>query len=200
MRPLAPLSSAALRAGVVVVLLAGCASGGQGGPGGPGAARRQAGADTIPAAAPNTTAHADLRDANGNAIGTVTLTQTRHGVLVTGDLTSLPPGVHAIHVHDTGRCEAPFTSAGGHFSPVPHTHGFKSQMGPHAGDLPNFSVAANGTGHVEALSRELTLAPGPVGPFGPVGASIIVHAGPDDYASDPAGNSGPRIACGVITR
>jgi Cu-Zn family superoxide dismutase len=151
-------------------------------------------------AAPNTTAHADLRDVNGNSIGTITLTQTPHGVLVTGDLTGLPPGIHALHVHDVGRCEPPFTSAGGHFNPTMRAHGFKAPMGSHAGDLPNFAVSANGSAHVEKYTRDLSLAPGPMSLFDADGASIVVHAGPDDYVSDPAGNSGPRIACGVIAR
>src|SRR5438105_840475 len=169
-----------------------------GGPGGPGGMRGQRlPGDTLPTAAMNTTARADLRDVNGNSVGIVTLTQTAHGVLITGDLTTLPPGLHAIHIHDTGRCEPPFTSAGGHLNPGMRTHGFRSQTGPHAGDLPNFTVNASGSGHVEAYDRDLTLA---AGMFGMNGASIIVHGGPDDYQSDPAGNSGPRIACGVVSR
>jgi superoxide dismutase, Cu-Zn family len=137
---------------------------------------------------------------NGNSIGTVTLTQTTRGVLLVGHLTSLPPGPHAIHVHDSGRCEPPFTSAGGHFNPTQRGHGFKSPMANHAGDLPNFLAAADGQGHVETISRDLTLAPGPIGLFDGDGASLVVHAGADDYASDPAGNSGNRVACGVIAR
>ena len=154
----------------------------------------------MPKAAPNTTARADVRDVNGNSLGIITLTQTPRGVLVAGDLTNLTPGLHAIHVHDAGRCEPPFTSAGGHFNAMQHTHGFKSSTGNHNGDMPNFMVAANGTGHVEYLSRDLSLAPGPIGLFDGDGASIVVHSGPDDYASDPAGNSGTRQACGVIAR
>jgi Cu-Zn family superoxide dismutase len=210
MRSIAPLSRALVAAASLAVTLAACSSnqagpapggpGGPGGPGRPGARPQRLPGDTIPTAAPNTTARADMRDVNGNAVGTVTLTQTPRGVLISGDLTSLPPGLHAIHVHDVGRCEPPFTSAGGHFNPGQRAHGFRNSNGNHFGDLPNFSVGASGTGHVETVSRDLTLAPGMVGIFHPGGSSIVVHAGPDDYQTDPAGNSGNRIACGVVTR
>ena len=156
--------------------------------------------DVAPRAAPNTTAHADLRDADGRAMGTITLTQGPRGVIVSGDVTGLTPGAHAIHVHDSGRCEATFTSAGGHFNPSARAHGFKASLGSHFGDMPNIMANSAGTAHVEYYSPALTLAPGMGGLFDGDGASIIVHAGPDDYASDPAGNSGNRIACGVITR
>src|SRR5688572_21478606 len=99
---------------LLLTAVAACASGGGPAQGGP---RQGAPADSTPAAPPNTTARAELRDVNGNAIGSVSLTQTTRGVLVVGHLTSLPPGPHAIHVHDVGRCEPPFTSAGGHFNP-----------------------------------------------------------------------------------
>ena len=200
MRKIAPLllTFASLGAGLA---LSACAS--NRGPGGPGGARRSGApgdSTTLPAAAPNTTAHAELRDANGTSIGTVTLTQVTRGALIVGDLTGLPAGVHAIHIHDAGRCEPPFTTAGGHFNPTVRSHGYKSAMPNHAGDLPNFSVGASGAGHVEAMSRDLSLAGGPIGLFDGDGASVVVHANADDYASEPAGNAGPRIACGVITR
>ena len=115
-------------------------------------------------------------------------------------MTGLPAGIHALHVHESGRCEAPFTSAGGHLNLAPHTHGVKSPQGPHNGDLANFNAPASGPAHIEQISRDLTMATGPVGIFDADGASLVVHAGPDDYVSDPAGNAGPRIACGSITR
>jgi Cu-Zn family superoxide dismutase len=197
MRSPAPLFRALLAA----VAVAACSSNQAApGPGGPGGMRGQrAPGDTLPMAAPNTTARADLRDVNGNSIGVVTLTQTRHGVLLTGDLTNLPPGLHAIHVHDVGRCEPPFTSAGGHLNPGQRAHGYRSPNGNHFGDLPNIGAGTTGTAHVETISRDLTLASGMIGVFDADGTSLVVHAGPDDYQSDPAGNSGNRIACGVIT-
>ena len=201
MRSLAPLSRALLAAAALAACSSNQSGPAPGGPGGPGGPRPQrAPGDTIPTAAPNTTARADVRDVNGNSVGTLTLTQTPRGVLITGDLSSLPPGLHAIHVHDVGRCEPPFTSAGGHFNPGQRAHGFRNANGNHFGDLPNFSVGANGTGHVEYISRDITLAQGMVGVLHPGGTSLVVHAGPDDYQSDPAGNSGNRIACGVVTR
>jgi superoxide dismutase, Cu-Zn family len=145
--------------------------------------------------------HVDLKDAKGNSVGMAMVSPVKGGgVSIDLDVHGLPPGEHAIHFHAVPKCEAPFTSAGGHFNPTQRSHGYKSPMANHAGDLPNFLAVASGDGHVEAISRDLSLAPGPVGLFDGDGASLVVHAGADDYQSDPAGNSGNRIACGVITR
>ena len=166
----------------------------------PAARRPDAGAPATPQSNVNATARADMRDTQGRALGTVTLTQTPHGVLVQGDLSNLPPGTRAIHFHEVGRCDSPFTSAGGHYNPTQRVHGFKSAGGYHAGDLPNIGIGANGTGRVDHLSREVTLGTAPGTLFDVDGTSLVIHAGPDDYATDPAGGSGARIACGVIAR
>src|SRR4051812_8420379 len=123
MRSLAPFSRALFAASALAACSSNQAAPAPGGPGGPRPQR--APGDTIPTAAPNTTGRAEVRDVNGNSVGTLTLTQTPRGVLISGDLSSLPPGLHAIHVHDVGRCEPPFTSAGGHFNPGQRAHGFR---------------------------------------------------------------------------
>lgn len=168
--------------------------------GGPASRGPAAGTTATPQSAVNATARADLRDTDGKALGTITLTQTPHGVLLQGDLSNLPPGTRAIHFHETGRCDSPFTNAGGHYNPTQRVHGFKSAGGYHAGDLPNIGIGANGTGRVDHLSRDVTLGTGPGSLFDGDGTSIVVHGGPDDYATDPAGGSGARIACGVVAR
>ncbi len=132
--------------------------------------------------------------------GTMTLTQTPHGVLLQGDLANLPPGTKGIHFHETGRCDPPFTSAGGHYNPTVRVHGFKSAGGYHAGDLPNIGIGSNGAGRVDMISRDVTLGNGPGSLFDGDGTAIMIHSGPDDYATDPAGGSGARIVCGVVAR
>ncbi|HEX3866329.1 MAG TPA: superoxide dismutase family protein [Gemmatimonadaceae bacterium] len=143
-------------------------------------------------------AAADVKDASGNSVGTVSLTDTHAGVLITGDLSGLPPGPHGIHVHAVGKCEPPFTTAGGHFNPGMTHHGFKNAQGPHVGDLPNISMPASGPLHFEFLLAGATLHDANA-ILDADGAAIVIHATQDDYASDPAGNSGARIACGVVT-
>ena len=145
-------------------------------------------------------ARAEMRDTEGRALGTVTLTQTPHGVLIVGDLSNLPPGTHALHFHESGRCDSPFTSAGGHFNPTQRTHGFKSAGGHHAGDLPNFSAGATGAAHIDIVSDDVSLGTAPGTLFDVDGSALIVHSGPDDYSTDPAGGSGNRIACGIVAR
>jgi Cu-Zn family superoxide dismutase len=149
-------------------------------------------------------AHAVARLAglDGKPVGTADFAQTNHGVMITFDLHGLGPGVHAIHVHTSGNCDAKvkFTSAGPHFSPEPKNHGFKTKGGPHPGDLPNEFAAADGTLHASVLTNMFSLGNGKKSIFDRDGAAIVVHAKGDDYASQPAGNSGDRIACGVIMR
>ena len=146
------------------------------------------------------TARADLRNLQGALVGTATLQQTPHGVLVTADIANLPPGTHAIHFHAVGSCEPPFTSAGGHFNPSDRQHGFRNEMGAHSGDLPNIHVPSSGATRVDHVSRDVTLGSTGTGLFDTDGTAIVIHALADDYRTDPSGASGDRIACGVVTR
>lgn len=143
------------------------------------------------------TATAVLKNPEGNDVGTVTLTAVPTGVLLDAELTGLPEGTHAFHIHGTGACEPPdFKSAGGHFNPEEDEHGLMNPAGPHAGDMPNIHVPASGELHIEVLNQMVSLP----GLFGDEGTSIVLHEKGDDYVSDPAGDAGPRIACGVITK
>ena len=146
------------------------------------------------------TAKADLKDAQGQSVGTVTLTDTPHGVLMHVVLTSAPEGVHAFHVHATGKCEAPFTSAGGHFNPTNKQHGAENAMGMHAGDMPNITVPAGGKLTFDILNHDVTLKAGANSLMDADGSAVMLHAAADDYKGDPAGNAGARIACGVVTK
>jgi Cu-Zn family superoxide dismutase len=111
----------------------------------------------------------------------------------------LPPGIHGFHIHESGVCESPaFETAGGHFNPFGKKHGLKNPDGPHAGDLPNLLVLPDGTVELTITVPGVTLRPGRNSLLRPEGASLVIHADPDDGKSDPAGNSGPRIACGII--
>jgi len=151
------------------------------------------------AQAPAATASATINDAMGKAIGTATLRETASGVLMKVDFTAAPAGTHALHVHTTGKCDAPmFMTAGGHFAPGMTKHGLLAAGGPHAGDLPNIFVPAEGKLSVEMLESNVTLAAGPRSLLDADGSAIVLHAMADDYVTDPAGNAGGRIACGVI--
>jgi len=145
------------------------------------------------------TASAVLKDASGKEVGAATFTVTPSGVLISLDLTAVPPGEHGFHVHTTGKCEPPdFKSAGPHFNPDQTKHGFMTPEGPHAGDLPNLHVPADGKLQVEVLEPNVTLS-GEAPLLDADGSALVIHAGADDYKTDPADNSGNRIACGVIT-
>jgi len=142
-------------------------------------------------------AKAVLLDPDGKEVGTVTLIAVPTGVLLDADLTALPPGDHAFHIHGVGKCEAPdFKSAGGHFNPEEDEHGLMNEAGPHAGDMPNIHVPETGKLRIEVLNQMVNLRQGLLDGDG---SAIVIHQGPDDYTSDPAGDAGPRIACGVIT-
>jgi superoxide dismutase, Cu-Zn family len=163
-------------------------------------------------------AHATIKDAHGKSIGNATLTQTAHGVLIAAELSGLPAGQHGMHIHAVGKCEPPaFTTAGGHFNPTGRKHGYNAESGPHMGDLPNLIVANDGKAFVDVYVADLSLgeasvasgtsvpekpaaAGAPRNLFEQGGAALVIHAKADDYATDPAGNSGDRIACGVVER
>jgi Cu-Zn family superoxide dismutase len=141
-----------------------------------------------------------LRDATGNTVGTARLTQMRQGLLIRAEFSDLPPGTHAFHIHEVGKCEPPFKSAGGHFNPDGRQHGFKNPRGYHAGDLPNLEVPESGSYTVEHLVVRASLGGNPVFTLlDGDGSALVVHQGADDYATDPAGDAGERIACGVVT-
>ncbi len=142
-------------------------------------------------------ASAAMMNTAGESVGTVTLTELPHGTLLHARLQHLPAGAHAFHVHAVGQCEPPFKSAGGHFNPTGKKHGIASAEGMHAGDMPNIHVPDSGALEIEVLNTHLRL---DAALFDGDGAAIVIHEGPDDYLSDPAGAAGPRIACGVITR
>src|SRR5262249_31827372 len=143
----------------------------------------------------------DLRDANGHIVGSGVVLQQDDGVRVLLDVRNLPPGPKGIHIHEVGRCEPPsFTSAGGHFNPTNAQHGFDNPRGPHAGDLPNINVDADGQGHLAYAAPLVSLRAGPASLLGGRGTALVLHEGEDDNRTDPAGNSGTRIACGVVTR
>ena len=136
-----------------------------------------------------------MMNANGESVGAVTLSQTPQGTLLHATLENLPAGAHAFHVHAVGVCEPPFKSAGGHFNPAGKKHGISNPEGMHAGDMPNIHVPDSGALEIEVLNTQLRLDDAL---FDEDGASIVIHEGPDDYVTDPAGAAGPRIACGVI--
>jgi Cu-Zn family superoxide dismutase len=116
-------------------------------------------------------------------------------------MSQLPPGQHALHVHAVGKCEAPdFKSAGPHFNPEGKKHGTQNPEGPHAGDLPNFEVSADGRAKTSVLATRVLLSDGTNSLFQANGTSLVIHEKPDDNLNDPAGNAGTRIACGVVQR
>ncbi len=142
----------------------------------------------------------ELKDAQGKAVGNVIVWDQGSGVALQLELHDLTPGEHATHFHQVPKCEAPdFKSAGGHFNPEGKKHGFDNPDGHHAGDMKNFTVGADGKAKVKLEDNEVTLKDGPHSLLSN-GAAIVVHAKADDYKTDPAGNSGDRVACGVITK
>ncbi|MGE5646668.1 MAG: superoxide dismutase family protein [Acidobacteriota bacterium] len=146
-------------------------------------------------------ARAELKNAQGQDVGTATFTPSKGGVRIALNLHGLPAGEHAIHIHETGKCEAPdFKTAGGHFNPEHKHHGKDNPEGRHVGDMDNITVKSDGTLRVKILDSGASLGSGPDSLFKEGGTAIVIHEKADDYKTDPAGNAGARIACGVITK
>jgi Cu-Zn family superoxide dismutase len=143
----------------------------------------------------------ELKNAKGEAVGSAAITAAGSGVSIALDVKGLTPGEHGIHVHGVAKCEAPgFTTAGPHFNPDMKKHGMQNPEGPHAGDMMNFTVAADGTAKTTVTDQHVSLGTGANSIFANGGTALVIHAGPDDMKTDPSGNSGDRIACGTITK
>jgi superoxide dismutase, Cu-Zn family len=165
---------------LVVLLLAGCAGMGSGS---------------------DTAAVAELKNTSGQTVGTARFTQAGNVVRILVETSGLPPGPHGVHIHAVGKCDPPdFTSAGPHFNPTGKQHGALNPQGSHAGDLPNLTVGPDGNGRMETTTEQLSLGSGPTSVWDADGSALIVHANPDDFKTDPTGNSGARIACGVLVK
>jgi len=146
-------------------------------------------------------ASAEIMNGQGQKIGSATFTETPDGVQIHVQVSKLPPGVHAMHLHNVGNCHGPeFKSSGPHFNPFGKKHGTKNPDGPHAGDLPNFEVKADGTAEVDVTAKLVTLKEAKNSLFQAGGTCLMIHEKADDEVSDPAGNAGERLACGVIKK
>ncbi|MBS4210146.1 superoxide dismutase family protein [Bacillus sp. FJAT-50079] len=156
------------------------------------------GDDAVPVNS-HTPIEVDLINTKGDSIGKATLSETDKGVKIAVKAEGLEPGTKAIHIHETGKCVAPdFTSAGAHFNPGQREHGFENPNGFHAGDLPNIEVSAQGTVNAIITAPNVTLKQGENSLLDEDGSALVIHKKADDYKTDPAGNAGDRIVCGVI--
>ncbi|RDW20443.1 superoxide dismutase family protein [Oceanobacillus chungangensis] len=157
--------------------------------------------DAIDANALATEVPVTLKNADGEIVATATLTEDKEGVKIALEGKNLSPGVHGFHIHEVGLCEAPdFKSAGAHYNPTGAHHGFKDPLGPHAGDLKNIEVTEDGTVKADVVANMVTLDPnGKNTLLTEQGTALIIHEKADDYISQPAGDAGERIACGVIS-
>lgn len=143
----------------------------------------------------------NLQNGQGKSVGTATLSPSSHGVNIKLNVHDLPAGEHGIHVHQAAKCEGPdFKSAGGHFNPDGKKHGLQNPDGPHAGDVPNFAADAKGKSKATVVAPNVTLGDDPHSVFTGGGTALVIHAKADDGKTDPSGNSGDRIACGLITK
>jgi len=166
----------------------------------PRSTQTAASATALPSLTPKPlTASAELKDKDGNTVATAALMEQAGGVRIVLAATRLPAGQHGWHIHAIGKCAPPdFTTAGGHFNPEGKQHGAQNPQGAHAGDVGNLAVGADGAARADVLAK-VTLAPGVASLLKTDGTAIVIHANVDDEKTDPAGNSGARIACGVVT-
>jgi Cu-Zn family superoxide dismutase len=145
--------------------------------------------------------HVDVKDAKGNSVGMAMISPAKGGgVSVELTLKGLPPGEHGVHLHSVAKCEPPFASAGTHFNPTNKKHGLQNPDGPHAGDMPNFTVAANGTATITLTNKNVTMGSEPNSIYAGGGTALVIHERADDLKTDPSGNAGNAIACGAITK